>query len=232
MAEVAEPKLLARSPATRLLALFALIAVAYALGAELSWQSFDSGTAFGFPPAGITVAAMLLTSRRYWPAVIAAIVVSEVGVDLQHGLTLSAALAAAAANVVEPVVGASLVRRWCAWGARPDHAGRPAAFPWWRRGDRPDRRRSGRGDGHRGQVGRLVAGAGAAMVGRRRDRGAGHRGADTAVGPPARVRVVQVARADLAGGGHHWPVHRGVPLRRAVIPAVPPAGGVGRVPAQ
>ena len=118
MAEVAERKLLARSPATRLLALFAIIAVTYALGAELSWHSFDSGTAFGFPPAGITVAAMLLTSRRYWPAVIAAIVVSEVGVDLQHGLTLSLALAAAAANVVEPVVGASLVRRWC--GGVPD----------------------------------------------------------------------------------------------------------------
>ena len=118
MAEVAERKLLARPPATRLLALFALIAAGYALGAELSWQGFDSGTAFGFPPAGLTVAAMLLTSRRYWPAVIAAIVVSEVGVDLQHGLTLSVALAAAAANVVEPVTGASLVRRWC--GGVPD----------------------------------------------------------------------------------------------------------------
>jgi serine phosphatase RsbU (regulator of sigma subunit)/integral membrane sensor domain MASE1 len=118
MAEAAERKLLARSPAVRLLALFVLIAVTYALGAELSWQSFSSGMAFGFPPAGITVAAMLLTSRRYWPAVIAAIVVSEVGVDLQHGLTLSLALASAAANVVEPVVGASLVRRWC--GGVPD----------------------------------------------------------------------------------------------------------------
>ena len=118
MAEVAERKLLTRSPAVRLLALFVLIAITYALGAELSWQSFNAGTAFGFPPAGITVAAMLLTSRRYWPAVIAAIVVSEVGVDLQHGLTLSLALAAAAANVVEPVVGASLVLRWC--GGVPD----------------------------------------------------------------------------------------------------------------
>jgi len=118
MAEVAERPLLRRSPATGLVALFVLIAVTYALGAELSWQSFDSGTAFGFPPAGVTVAAMLLTSRRYWPAVIAAIVVSEVGVDLQHGLTLALALASAAANVVEPVVGASLVRRWC--GGVPD----------------------------------------------------------------------------------------------------------------
>jgi serine phosphatase RsbU (regulator of sigma subunit)/integral membrane sensor domain MASE1 len=98
--------------------LFALVTVAYAAGAELSWQSFSSGAAFGFPPAGVTVAAMLLTSRRRWPAIIAAIVIAEVGVDLQHGLTLPVALVSAAANVVEPVVGASLVRRWC--GGVPD----------------------------------------------------------------------------------------------------------------
>jgi len=92
-------------------ALFALIAVAYAIGAELAWHSFSSGLAFGFPPAGITVAALLLTDRRRWPVVIAAIVVSEVGVDLQHHLSLLAALGAALANAVEPLVGASCVRR-------------------------------------------------------------------------------------------------------------------------
>lgn len=84
-------------------ALFALVAVAYAAGAELSWQSFSSGAAFGFPPAGVTVAAMLLTRRRMWPVIIAAIVLSEVIVDLQHGLTVPAALVSVAANVVEPL---------------------------------------------------------------------------------------------------------------------------------
>ncbi|HEX9357174.1 MAG TPA: SpoIIE family protein phosphatase, partial [Streptosporangiaceae bacterium] len=54
-----------------------------------------------------------------WPVVIAAIVVSEVGVDLQHHLTLAVALASALANVVEPVTGASFVRWFCA-GRRPD----------------------------------------------------------------------------------------------------------------
>ena len=98
--------------------MFALIAVAYAIGAELSWQSFSSGAAFGFPPAGITVAALLLTERRRWPAVIAAIVVAEISVDLQHHVTPLVALGSAAANVVEPVVGASCVRRWC--GGLPD----------------------------------------------------------------------------------------------------------------
>jgi integral membrane sensor domain MASE1 len=102
----------------RALALFALIGVAYSVGAELSWQSFSSGAAFGFPPAGVTVAAMLLTRRRLWPVIIAAIVLSEVSVDLQHGLTVAGALMSAAANVTEPLVGASSVRRWC--GGPPD----------------------------------------------------------------------------------------------------------------
>ena len=92
--------------------LFALIAVCYAIGAELAWHNFSSGLAFGFPPAGITVTALLLTDRRGWPIVIAAIVVSEVGVDLQHHLSLLAALGAALANAVEPLVGASCVRRF------------------------------------------------------------------------------------------------------------------------
>jgi len=93
--------------------LFALIAVAYAIGAELAWHSFSSGLAFGFPPAGVTVSALLLTDRRRWPVVVAAIVVSEVSVDLQHHLSLLAALGAALANTVEPLVGASCVRRFC-----------------------------------------------------------------------------------------------------------------------
>jgi integral membrane sensor domain MASE1 len=115
---VAVRERLAHLPEGGAVGLFALVTVAYVAGAELSWQSFSSGAAFGFPPAGVTVAALLLTSRRRWPVIIAAIVIAEVGVDLQHGLTPLVALASAAANVVEPVVGASLVRRWC--GGVPD----------------------------------------------------------------------------------------------------------------
>jgi integral membrane sensor domain MASE1 len=106
------------SAAGHAVALFALIAVAYVIGAELSWHSFSSGLAFGFPPAGITVTALLLTSRRRWPVVIAAIVVSEVAVDLQHHLTLPLVLGAALANAVEPVVGASSARK-LSGGERP-----------------------------------------------------------------------------------------------------------------
>jgi integral membrane sensor domain MASE1/GAF domain-containing protein len=109
----------ARSAAGRAAALFAVIAAAYVVGAELAWHHFSSGLAFGYPPSGVDVAALLLIARRRWPVVIVAIVVSEVGVDLQHHLTLGVALASALANVVEPVTGASFVRWFCA-GRRPD----------------------------------------------------------------------------------------------------------------
>jgi integral membrane sensor domain MASE1 len=99
--------------------LFLLVAVVYAIGAELSWRSFGSGLAFGFPPAGVDVAVLLLTPRRYWAAVIAAIAATEIGVDIQHHLTVAAALGSAAANVVEPLIGASCVLWFCR-GRRPD----------------------------------------------------------------------------------------------------------------
>ncbi len=102
----------------RLFGLFAIVASAYALGSELSWQSFSAGAAFGFPPAGVTVAALLLTSRRQWPAVIAAIAVAEIAVDLQHQLSVAVAVASAAANCVEPLAGAWATVRLC--GGRPD----------------------------------------------------------------------------------------------------------------
>src|SRR6202021_805410 len=108
----------ARSAAGRAAALFAVIAAAYVVGAELAWHHFSSGLAFGYPPSGVDVAALLLIARRRWPIVIAAIVVSEVGVDLQHHLTLAVALASALANVVEPVTGASFVRWFCGVGRR------------------------------------------------------------------------------------------------------------------
>ena len=103
----------------RSVVLFTVVAVTYVLGAELSWHSFGSGLAFGFPPAGVDVAVLLLTARPYWPAVIAAIAVGEVAVDVQHHLMIAAVLGSAIANVTEPVVGASCVL-WFGRGQRPD----------------------------------------------------------------------------------------------------------------
>ncbi|HUA30129.1 MAG TPA: SpoIIE family protein phosphatase [Streptosporangiaceae bacterium] len=108
-----------RSAAGRAAGLFAVVAAAYVVGAELAWHHFSSGLAFGYPPAGIDVAVLLLVSRRRWPVVIAAIVASEVVVDLQHHLTVAVALESALANAVEPVAGASFVRWFCG-GRRPD----------------------------------------------------------------------------------------------------------------
>ena len=123
VAFLANPERWTRTAAGRAAGLFAVIAAAYVVGAELAWHHFSSGLAFGYPPSGVDVAALLLIARRRWPVVIAAIVVSEVGVDLQHHLTLAVALASALANVVEPVVGASFVLWFCA-GRRPDLATR------------------------------------------------------------------------------------------------------------
>ncbi|HKR67792.1 MAG TPA: SpoIIE family protein phosphatase [Streptosporangiaceae bacterium] len=93
--------------------LFALVLVGYAAGAELSWQSFSSGAAFGFPPAGITLAALLLTAKRRWPVIIASIVLGELAVDLQHHVPALVALGSSAANAVEPLVGATCVLYLC-----------------------------------------------------------------------------------------------------------------------
>ncbi len=98
---------------------FLAVALTYAAGAALSWQTFGAGPgpAF-FPPAGVTVAAMLLTRRSSWPVIVAAVVVAEVAVDLTHGATGWSAAGFALANSVEPIVGATVTVALC--GGSPD----------------------------------------------------------------------------------------------------------------
>ncbi len=99
----------------RNLGLFLLVTLGYLAGALLSLTAFGAselGPAF-FPPAGVTVAAMLLTRRARWPAVILAIIVAESAVDIREGYELSAIIGYALANSVEPLVGASLVLALC-----------------------------------------------------------------------------------------------------------------------
>ena len=50
-----------RSAAGHSMWLFAVIAAAYVVGAELAWHHFSSGLAFGYPPSGIDVAVLLLS---------------------------------------------------------------------------------------------------------------------------------------------------------------------------
>lgn len=99
----------------RNLGLFLLVTLGYLAGALLSLKAFGAselGPAF-FPPAGVTVAAMLLTRRARWPAVILAIIVAESAVDIHERYELSAIIGYALANSVEPLVGASLVLALC-----------------------------------------------------------------------------------------------------------------------
>jgi serine phosphatase RsbU (regulator of sigma subunit)/integral membrane sensor domain MASE1 len=97
----------------------AVVFVCYAAGSTLSWAAFGAtvGPAF-FPPAGLTVAALLLSRPRMWPAILAATALAELLVDLRFGDSVSEAAGFAIANSVEPLVGASLTRFWC--GGLPD----------------------------------------------------------------------------------------------------------------
>src|SRR4051794_25474662 len=84
----------------------------YALGALLPFWFLSSpaaGAAF-FPSAGMTLAALVVAPRRTWPLWLATVAVAEVAVDLTHGQTLAMALGFAAANVVEPLLGATALR--------------------------------------------------------------------------------------------------------------------------
>ena len=94
--------------------LFGWVTLAYLAGAVLAWQGFGAGVgpAF-FPPAGVTLAAMVLNRRSRWPVIVAAIVLAEFAVDLRYGAGPWSAAGFALANSVEPLIGASLVLAWC-----------------------------------------------------------------------------------------------------------------------
>jgi integral membrane sensor domain MASE1 len=88
----------------------AVLAGLYVAGALVTFWYFnapESGVAF-FPPAGLTVATLLITPRRTWPFWLVAFAIAEISVDLVHGQTVFMAVGFAGANIVEPLVGARL----------------------------------------------------------------------------------------------------------------------------
>ena len=70
----------------------------------------ETGAVF-WPGAGLTVAALLLRPRPEWPALLGAVFVAELGVDLATGFGLVAGLSFAVANCAEPLAAALLLQR-------------------------------------------------------------------------------------------------------------------------
>ncbi|HUI48713.1 MAG TPA: MASE1 domain-containing protein [Acidimicrobiia bacterium] len=96
----------------RMLVTAAVLGGLYALGAVLTYHFLSApgaGASF-FPPAGITLATLLVTPRRTWWLWLLAFGIAEFTLDLTHNQTLFMAIGFTAANVIEPLVGASLIR--------------------------------------------------------------------------------------------------------------------------
>jgi signal transduction histidine kinase len=64
-----------------------------------------------WPAAGISLAALLLTSRSRWPAILVAVFLAEFANNLLWATPLTADMGWAVANVVGPWLGATLIRR-------------------------------------------------------------------------------------------------------------------------
>lgn len=97
------------------LALFVVVAAAYAVGAQLAFLLIEVSGLQGvlFIPAGVTVAFLLRLSRHHWWIVLLAAGLTEFTMDLASGYTTAQAIGFSAANVVEPLVGATVVTAAC-----------------------------------------------------------------------------------------------------------------------
>lgn len=89
----------------------AAVALAYGLSAESAWRwlGVESFGMTFYPPAGITLAALVLVPRRRWWAVFVGAALAETTVNLLNGLGGPSSLGFAAANCIEAAVGASLL---------------------------------------------------------------------------------------------------------------------------
>ena len=95
----------------RTAALLGAFAALYTVGALLTYWYLtpDGASASFFPPAGLTLAVLLLAPRKTWPLWLATVVLTEVTIDLARDNTVFMAFGYAFANVVEPLIGATLM---------------------------------------------------------------------------------------------------------------------------
>jgi signal transduction histidine kinase len=95
-------------------ALLAIVAGLYlALAQATIWLSdpVQLGAAF-WPAAGLSLALLLLLDRPAWPWILGGVALAEVGGDLLHGYAPGAIAFWVTGNVVEPLLGALLIRRF------------------------------------------------------------------------------------------------------------------------
>lgn len=95
-------------------AVMAVVAAGYAAGSTTAFVLFEASDigAMFFPPAGVTLAALLLTRTAAWPWLLGTVAAVEMVVNLAFGLPMASVPGFALANVVEPLVGATLLRRF------------------------------------------------------------------------------------------------------------------------
>jgi integral membrane sensor domain MASE1 len=88
--------------------------LAYGVGSLISYAFFHASSAGAvlFPPAGVSFAALVLTDKRRWVWVIAAVALTELLVDLSQGQSIHVVWGFVLANTLEPLVGATLFRRY------------------------------------------------------------------------------------------------------------------------
>jgi integral membrane sensor domain MASE1/anti-sigma regulatory factor (Ser/Thr protein kinase) len=113
-------------------ATFVVVGLAYAVLAQTAWWFFGAasiGSSF-FPAAGVTVAALIVLPRRTWPAVLAAVFVAEFAVDLANAVPVVVSGGYAAANMLEPLIGALVVAR-LAGRSRPPLLRLPSRADAW-----------------------------------------------------------------------------------------------------
>ncbi|MEU4690122.1 SpoIIE family protein phosphatase [Actinoplanes sp. NPDC023714] len=89
----------------------AIVVVLYAAGASLAFLGFGAPSVVVlFLPAGVTLSALVLNPRGRWPWILLAVAVTEVVVDVTHGMSSRWVWGFALANTAEPLVGAVLLR--------------------------------------------------------------------------------------------------------------------------
>jgi serine phosphatase RsbU (regulator of sigma subunit)/integral membrane sensor domain MASE1 len=90
-----------------------LVAIAYAVGASLAFVGFGAPSVVAlFLPAGVSLSALVINPRRRWPLILATVALTEVVVDISHGMSPRWVWGFALANTAEPLVGALLLRRY------------------------------------------------------------------------------------------------------------------------